>query len=383
MAEIKNLRKAAQRIKKAIKSQENIIIVGDADLDGVASVIVMEETLKTLGGNIAAVYFINREEEGYGLNKTALKFLAKYAPGLLLLLDSGMSSFKEIARAETLGFETIIIDHHEPLISLPPALIIVNPKQRGDNYPFKSLAACGVTFKLARVLLSQGISKKIEQSFLELVALATIADLMPQRQDNLFFIEKGLESLLDTCRPGLRALVEFFLPENSSAKDLAQKIVSILQLTDFHGHLTESYMMLTFSDEKESSKFRQLLLDKHQKRQELFRSFLEEIQERVAVSPSSLFIFEGGKEIPSFLTGNLASKLCNKFKKPTFIFSIKNDVSRGSVRTPKGINSLVALQSCRDLLEIYGGHVQASGFTVKSENLEKFKQCLTAYFQKS
>lgn len=381
MAEIKNLEKAAQRIKEAVKNKENIIIFGDADLDGVSSVILVEETLKTLGGKAAEVYFPNREEEGYGLNGDALESFSKYSPGILILVDSGMSSFVAIEKARKLGFETIIVDHHQPLEKLPPASIIVNPQQPGDNYPFKLLAACGVTFKLVKELLGERISKNIEENFLELVALGTIADLMPKVEDNLFFIERGVSSLPKTCRPGLKVFPELFPLDNFSLASLAQKMISLFQLTDFKDHLTESYLALTCPEEKEAKKWVSLLFEKNKARGELLRSLLEEIEDKITGNPSS-FILQGSGEIPHLLTGNLASKLCNKFKKPVFIYAVKNGVIRGSVRTPKTIDSVAALSYCRSLLSIYGGHPQAAGFTVKIENLEKFKQCLENYFQK-
>lgn len=377
--EIKNLAEAASRIKQAIKRKENIIIFGDADLDGVTSAILVEETLRTLGGKVAARYFPNREEEGYGLNVVALDSFAEHAPGLLLLLDSGMSTFAEITKAKEMGFETIIVDHHQPLDKIPPATLIVNPKQAGDDYPFKPLAACGVVFKLVKAILGQQISKNIEQSFLELVALGTIADLMPQQDENRFFIERGVSSLANSCRPILRVFPDFFPLQDFSLKELAQRMVSFLQLTDFQGHLTESYLALTCAAEEEARQWLELLLAKYQARQELFKSFLQEFERRAEVN-SSFFILDGGEEVPHLLTGNLASKLCNRFKKPCFIFAGKGAATRGSVRTPKSIDSVAALSHCHSFLEIYGGHPQAAGFTVKSENLKKFEQCLTEYF---
>ena len=135
--EIKNLKRAAGRIKRAIKNKEKIILYGDADLDGAASVIILKESIKNLGGKVARVYFPDREKEGYGLNQKALNLLKKEAPALLILLDCGISNFKEIKLAKKLSLKVIIIDHHEVLEKLPEAEIIIDPKQPGDKYSFK------------------------------------------------------------------------------------------------------------------------------------------------------------------------------------------------------------------------------------------------------
>lgn len=379
--EIKNLKKAAQRIKKAIKKKENIVIFSDADLDGTISLIILEEAIKTLGGEIRIRYFPDREREGYGLSIKTLNYFKKYSPGLLILLDSGMSNFKEIEKAKKIDFETIIIDHHQPLSSLPKASIIVNPQiQKDDSSFFKFLAASGVTFKLVKEMLGKKISKNILDNFFELVALATLADMMPQKKENLIFIEKGLRTLPCSFRPGLRAFLKFFPFKTFSSREIAQKIISVAQVTDLKNHLTESYLLFSAKNEQEAEQLIRKLLEKQKKRKKLVQFLLGEIEKKIK-NHSSVLIFEGNKQIPHLLTGNIASKLCNKFQKPTFIFTQKKDVIRGSIRMPKGLNGVKALESCSSFLEIYGGHPQAAGFTVQKKNLEKFKECLERYFK--
>ncbi len=380
MAEIKNLKKAAQRIKKAIKAKENIVLYSDADLDGTVSLLILEETIKNLDGKISARYFPDRGEEGYGLTTVALKILRKYSPALLLLTDSGISNLKEAELATEMGFEIIVIDHHEILNPTPSSYLIVNPKQKGDKYPFKFMAACGLCFKLAQLILGDKISESLKQSFLELVALATIVDMMPQTDDNRFFIDQGLSSLHSTFRPGLRAFFKIFPPEDLSLRELSQKIISLLQITDLKDHLTESYLLLSASDPKKAQQLVKSILEKNSRRQELLQSFVQEVSEKFT-SSSLPIIFEGGPDFPHILSGTLASRICNKFKKPTFIFGSNNKLSRGSVRTPKGIDGVKALHHCNSLLEIYGGHPQAAGFTVLKENLNKLEECLTDYFK--
>jgi len=378
--EIKNLKKAAKRILSAIKKKERIILYSDADLDGTASLIILEETIKNLGGEVAARYFPDRELEGYGLTKEALDTLGKLAPALLILTDCGIGNFKEIELANQKGFEVIVIDHHEILNHLPPASIIIDPKQKGDRYPFKFLPACSLVFKLAEILLGKKMSDSLRQSFLELVSLATVADMMPQERDNKIFIEKGLQTLPFTFRPGLLVFFREFPLGSFSLNEIIQKIIANLQITETKNHLTESYLLLTAQKEQEALQLLKTLREKSESRQGLIKALTEEIIEKVEKDPSPI-VFLGGTDFPLSLTGTIASRVCKKLKKPTFIYNTRGKLSRGSVRTPQEINSVKALANCHSLLEVYGGHPQASGFTCKNENLEELKRCLIRYFK--
>lgn len=379
--EIKNLKKAAQRILSSLKKNERIVLLADSDLDGAASLIILEESILSLGGKISLSYFPDRGEEGYGLNEKALKFLKKYSPGLLILLDCGIGSFREIKEARKLGFEVIIVDHHEILAELPEAEIIVDPKQEGDEYPFKYLAACGLTFRLAQELLLGKLSEGMEKNFLELVALGTVADKMPQTEDNQIFIEEGLKNLPSTFRPGLKAFFKFLPKEEYSFGDILQKITATLQITEVKNHLTGSYLLLTASEEKEAEKLLKKLLAKSQKRLELLDRLSGEIEEKVSQKPPAPFIFEGGKEFPLILTGAVAGRISSRFRKPAFIYAKKGKVVRASVRSLQGFNSVEALSHCSRFLEAYGGHPPAAGFSLKEENLGKLKECLREYFE--
>ena len=244
--EIKNLKKAANRILKAIKSKEKIVIYGDADLDGVTSVIILKESIQNLGGDISAIYFPDRGKEGYGISKTALDFLKTITPALLVALDCGIGNFQEVKIAKSLGFEVIIIDHHQILDKLPEASIIVDPKQKGDKYPFKEFAAVGIVFKLSQLLLKEKMSEAMRKNFLELVALGTIADMMIEQDENKLFIMKGLESLENSWRPGIKKFLNSipFTPQEKNYLNLRQKIskiISILNVRDVENKMPASF----------------------------------------------------------------------------------------------------------------------------------------------
>jgi single-stranded-DNA-specific exonuclease len=374
--EIKNLEKAAKRIKKAIKNGENIILYGDADLDGVSSVIILKEAIKNLGGKISAVYFPDRENEGYGITKTALDYLKNFSPALFIAMDLGIGNFEEVKIAKKLGFEIIIIDHHEILNKLPSASIVVDPKQKGDKYPFKGLAAAGISFKLSQILLGKKLTKNLRDNFLELVSLATIADMMPQVEENRIFIDEGLESLGMTFRPGLRA---FFLIEDGnllSLGEMSQKIISSLNASDKIGHLNETYLLLTENDEKKAKNLAKKLLEKSAKRRIRIREITEEIEKKVEKVEEEKIIFEGSQQWSLTLLGAVASRICQRYQKPTFLFKIGELESPGAVRVPSGVDSVKLMGKCSKFLETYGGHPAASGFRIKNKNLEKFKKCL-------
>lgn len=380
--EIKNLKKVAERIKKAINHKEKIILYGDADLDGVSSVIILKETIKNLGGEIKAVYFPNREIEGYGINKDALNFLKKFAPALLIALDCGIGNFKEVKIAKKLGFEVIIIDHHEVLDGLPEAEIVIDPKQNCDKYPFKGLATAGIAFKLSEILLKEKLTENLKRNFLELVALSTIADMMPQEDENKIFIEEGLSSLESSWRPGLKAFFKINEIRNyGTIKMVSQKIISALNAVEVKNHLNEAYLLLTSNSLEKAKAIARDLLEKLYQKQMRIREITNEVEEKILKKLDAPLIFEGDFNWPLTLVGPVASKICHLYKKPTFIFKNQKTESRGAVRTPLGINSVEIMKKCSKYLLTYGGHPQAAGFTVKNKNLEKFKECLICQFK--
>jgi len=332
--EIKNLKKTANRILKAIKNKEKIIIYGDADLDGVCSVIILEECIKNLGAKAAAIYFPDREKEGYGITDKGLDSLKKYTPALLLVLDCGIGNFKEVKSAKKLGFELVIIEHHEVLDKLPKADIIVDPKQKGDKYGFKYFATVGIIFRLAKLLLKEGMSESLRKSFLELVAMATIADMMPRTDENEEMIAQGLNSLRTSWRPGIQALFELEPFKSLTLIQQVNKVNSLLNIRNVENGLPAAFRLLTTSDRETAGQLVEELLDKSIEKKRKVREIIEE----------------------------------------------DKDDSQGSIRAPAGFNVVEAMKTCSQCLVTYGGHPQAAGFKIKNENLEKFKECLLDYF---
>jgi single-stranded-DNA-specific exonuclease len=255
--EIKNLREAAERILKAIKDKERIILYGDADLDGATSLIILGETIRNLGWKVSLFHFPDRETEGYGITRTSLNYLKKISPALLIAMDCGIGNFEEVRLAKKMGFEVIIIDHHQVLDKLPEAHIVVDPQQKEDKYPFKELATVAISFKLAQLLLKDKMTQALRRNFLELVALATIADMMPQVGENKEFIEEGLLYMPNSWRPGIKAFFETDFLNNYTVKERVAQMISMLNVREVRDRHPFSFYLLTSSSLEEAKKIGQ------------------------------------------------------------------------------------------------------------------------------
>ena len=380
MQKIKNIEKLAERIKKAVQNNERIILYGDSDMDGISSVVLLEEAIKNLGGHIDSAFFPDRERDGYGINTKALEMLKNKVPALLITLDLGIGNLKEVDLANEMGFEVLIIDHHETLFGVPKASIIVDPKQKDDDYSFKGLANVGITYNICLELLSEKISPNLKNSFLELAALGTIADMVPQVEQNQEIIEQGLRSLKNTFRPALRAFLDI-LGDGEVFTDSLPRIISSLNSAESIDFINESYILLTCADKKKCAKIAEELLSRNQYKQVQIKNIVQEIETRLSQKPEEVIIFEGDPAWKLTLAGSAASIMCNKYEKPAFIFKKMDKESCGSVRNPKTTNSVDAMKSCKDILITYGGHANASGFRVKNENLEEFNSRLNKFFK--
>ena len=380
MEEIKNLKKAADRILKAAKKKENIIIYSDSDLDGVASAVIMKEALKNLGANVVEIYFPDREKEGYGITEKALLTLKKYTPALLIASDLGIGNVDEVKIAKKLGFEIIIIDHHEILEKVPSPAIVVDPKQPGDKYPFKNFAAAGLVFKVVESLFKKKMGDSLRRSFLELAAIATIADMMERKEDNIEIITEGINLIEKTWRPGLKVLFEI---ENSNSSNLMQriyKINSLLNLRNIESQTPMAFNLLTASSMEEAKELSKNLIEKSEIKKENINIIKEDVEKRIFGKEEAI-IFEGDSSWDLVLLGVVASIISEKYQKPTFLFKENKEESQGGIRSPEGHNVVEAMKSCSSNLMTYGGHPRAAGFRIKNKNLEEFKKCLISYFK--
>ncbi len=370
-SKIKNIKEASEEILGAIKNKERIILYGDSDLDGVSSVIILKESIESFGGS-ADVILANREKRGYGLSTELISSIEKDAPALLISLDCGISNFEGAKAAKNVGFRLIIIDHHEPHTKLPEADIIVDPKQENDNYPFKDMANAGVTLSLVKEMLG-GKFTLFRRSFVEIVALATVADMVLRKEDNKKILEEGLPYLENPQIPALRAL------KKTVKENFVQKAVSLLNITKTRGEVNQCFLFLSAKSEKEAEKMMEDLYRAYEERKSEIVSAVKSVEKEI--SSEDKVIFCEGK-FSHYLSGSVASRIINKHKKPTFLYKKGEKTSRGSVRMPSGMNAVKAMHHCRKHLVAFGGHPPAAGFTVDNRNIEDFKKCLIDYFEK-
>ncbi len=386
----KGTEEIAARILKAAKKGEKVIIFGDTDLDGIASVVILKELFELLNPlyvqkkNIS-VYFPDREEEGYGISKTALDFFADQAPALFFSVDCGITNFEEVKIAKKMGFEVIIIDHHQLLGKLPKADFIIDPKQKNETYPFQDFAAAGLVYKVAQATLSQtNLPELVQEKLVELAALATLSDQMPLKEDNRELVDKGMNSLLTTQRQGLLALIELGEADLQVDFHVFEKIIAPLNSSQLREHIAESYLLLTETSLKKTKALAQKLIKHRKQKKEMILVTMEELCQKIdKEKDDSILIFKASSYWPVPALGVIASKLLNVYKKPIFLFKKGEKESVGSARLPKEIDGVAAMTSCKKLLELYGGHAPACGCRLENKNLDKFKKCLEKYFSKN
>ncbi len=394
MMKIKNIDKAAERIRKAVEKGEQIVIFGDSDLDGVSSMVIVKETIDNLVSILSKgeknsfpnifSFSPDRRNEGYGLNDKALAFIkSKVDGGLIITLDCGITNFKEVEAANNSGFSVVIIDHHKTIGGIPDAEVVVDPKQEGDDYPFKEYCNAGLAFKLSEEILKDKMSPMLRMNFLELVALATISDMMPEVGENEEWIKAGLEKIEMSQRPALRAIFSFLDPMDFySKRDMVSKINSALNSSAINEHIPKPYLFLTESDFDKAKETAKELFEESHRKQEGVADMTDYIEGVVSDKLPSNIVFEGSSDWEPEYLGGVASRLTSRFQKPVFLYRKGETMSRGTVRLPKGLDAVKAMESCKELLEMFGGHAPAAGFTIKNENLQKFEKCLNEYFGK-
>ena len=382
---LKDMNRAVDRIRQAIRKRQNIVVYGDFDADGVTSSALMASVLKHLGARVR-VYIPHRVDEGYGLNKAAIKRLATAGTHLLLTVDCGIRSVEEVAYAQHLGMDVIITDHHSVGPELPPAFAVINPKRHDDPYPFKGLAGVGVAYKLAQALLrvehhipvSQQDAIMAEEELLDLVALGTVADIVPLVDENRALVFRGLKYLNDPIRPGLQALMESARIRfgNVDTMSIGFMLAPRINAAGRLSSATLAFRLLMAKDLGEALPLASQLNTLNRQRQHLTRQAVAKAQgqlEEQADSP--IYIVEDPEFLPG-IVGLIAGQITNATYRPTIAIHLEEQTSRGSARSIPEFHITHALDKVRDLLVRYGGHAAAAGFTVENEKLPAFKTAL-------
>lgn len=379
---MKGMAAATERIARALAAGEPITIYGDFDADGVTSASLLVQALRQMGGRVEC-YIPHRVEEGYGLNMEAVETLAAAGTRLLITVDCGISNGAEIARANELGMEVVVCDHHLPPRELPPALAILDPRQEDCSYPFKRLAGVGIAFTLARGLAKMGVARRglRGRDLLDLVALGTVADVAPLVGENRILVATGLEVLRQTQRPGLRALMAAagVQPAQVEAGTIGFILGPRLNAAGRLSHAITAYKLLLAQNADEAQALAGELDRLNRERQELTDQVLERARRQVLALPEEQrVIFLADADFAAGVIGLVAGKIVEEFHRPALLLELGERESRGSARSIAAFHITAALQSCNDLLTRYGGHRVAAGFTVPNENLAALQARLNA-----
>ncbi len=375
-----DMEKACDRILSAIKSGEHITVYGDYDVDGVTSTVLMVKVLRALGAK-CDYYLPNRLTEGYGVSSDSIKQIAQSETTLLITVDCGITAIDEVKQASSLGIDTIITDHHEPKETLPEALAIIDHKVPQCAYPDKTLAGVGVAFKLCQALgIKSGRGEELWVKHLDLVALGTAADIVPFTGENRTIAFLGFEQITNTENVGLQALVD---AQGLSGKKIStgETVFQLAPCINAVGRLGDPSrgVKLLLSDDPAVAKIYALeLREANLERRALDRSVAELAHKWVEENgdpDKDYSLVLGDKDWHVGVIGIVASKLVEKYHRPTILFSIGTDgVARGSGRSIPGFHLLDALNECRDLLNSFGGHAAAAGMNIDQENIPLFRE---------
>ncbi len=380
---IKDMKKAVDRIREALENGERICVYGDYDADGVTATVIVYNYLYTLGADVF-YYIPSREPEGYGLNCDAVKSIAEQGTTLILTVDNGISAVKEIDYAKTLGVDTVVTDHHMPPETLPNAVAVVDPHRQDDNCPFKDYAGVGVALMLL-IALEDGMSDMILEQFSDIAAIGTVADVVPLTGDNRTIVKYGINALYNTENIGLRALIEkcSLSDKKLTAESLAFILAPKINAAGRMGDVSDAVQLLITEDEEEAVELAEKIVSLNSRRKEIEETILEDIEEIIKNNPQKLnsrvLVLSGEGWHPGII-GIVCARLMEKYAKPCILMSIDSDgVARASARSIKGFSIIDAITSASDWLSRFGGHEQAAGFSLSSNNIEAFTRALETY----
>jgi single-stranded-DNA-specific exonuclease len=373
---------AAERIWKAVDAREPILVYGDYDVDGITATSLLASTLTALGARVD--YFIpDRIRDGYGLSARGVDVARKRRTRLIVTADCGITAVAEVELAARQGIEVIVTDHHEPLGDLPRASAILNPKRRDCPYAFKELAGVGVVLKLVQGL-AQHRPGTLPPNFvtdnLDLVALGTIADVVPLRGENRIFAKLGLEQICDSKRPGIVALKEVagLTTRRVESGHVAYILAPRINAAGRLGNAESGVRLLLSSNAGEATTIAEGLEEDNTTRKKIDEATLDEALNQLRAAGPELpaaIVLWSDRWHPGVL-GIVASRLMERFHRPTVLVAADEDEGKGSGRSIPGFDLCQALQECRDLLVGFGGHSYAAGLTIRSEHLPAFRERL-------
>ena len=373
-----DMEKAVERIIKAIENKEKIIIFGDYDVDGITSITVLKSFFKDLGIDVGE-YIPNRLNEGYGLNKEAIEEIANEKYDLMITVDCGITGIEEVEYAKKLGIETIVTDHHEPGEELPNAIAVVDCKRKDNKYPFRELAGVGVAFKLCQALSQRlKLEEKEYLKYLDIVALGTISDIVPLKDENRVITKLGLMLIKQTKKCGLIALLNLAGYRKIDSTAISFGIAPRINACGRMGYANEALDLLLTNNMREATEKARNISKYNNDRQQyekiIYDEAIKQIDENKLENSNSIVL--GGDGWHHGVVGIVASKITDIYYKPCLLvcFEDGDEIGKGSGRSIPGFDLHDALSRCKEILEGYGGHSMAVGLSIKRENISKLKE---------
>ncbi len=379
---MKDMDRAVERIMKALRDGENILVYGDYDVDGITGVSLLYEALFDLGGKVS-FYIPDRINEGYGLSKEGMRLARERGIDLILTVDCGVTAVEETRFANEIGLEVIICDHHEPGKFLPEAVAVLNPKRKQCNYPFKDLAGVGVGFKLIEALYADlGYERKELEKYLDLAALGTAADIVPMIDENRVLVKYGLDRINNKPRSGIYALME---SSNLLGRELSVSLIVFVLAPRLNAvgrisNAKKAVHLLTSTSLQQSRNIARILESENKIRRGIDETTCQDaidlIEREFDLEKNKVLVLAKENWHPGVI-GIVASRIVEKYNRPAILISVKDGIGKGSARSTGNFDIYAALNSVSTLLENFGGHKFAAGLTIKNENISKLRSRLS------
>ena len=382
--EIRDMDKAVARVRRAIDSGEYICVYGDYDADGVTSTALLYSYLETVGANV--IYYIpSRETEGYGMNIGAVDALAEKGVKLIITVDNGIAANKEIAHAKALGIDTVVTDHHMPIDELPNACAVVDLHRPDCPSKFKQLSGVGVAFKLIMALEGEFCDvDMLLDNYADLLSIGTIGDIVELKGENRVFVKRGLQSIINSDRPGITALIENsgLTGKPLTAGKVSFTLVPRINAVGRLGLSGKSVELLLTEDYGEAQQIAQAMGDDNAERRQIETEILQKIDLEIQQNPSLVLdkiIVIDGENWHQGVIGIVASRVKEAYGKPAIIISRDGENAKASGRSVEGFALCDAVAECAELLTHFGGHPMAVGLSLASENIELFRKRINEY----
>lgn len=380
---LKDMDKAAARITRAVDNMEKIAVYGDYDADGVTSTAMLYSYLETRGADVI-FYIPQREGEGYGMNMGAVEYLKEQGVSLIVTVDNGISSVQEVARANELGIDVVVTDHHRPQAILPDAVAVVDAYRPDDTSPYKHFSGVGIAFKLLMALEDgAGVVEDLLEAYSDLAAIGTIGDIVPLTGENRTLIRAGLERLSQSDRPGVQALLENagIAGKALTSTNVAFTLVPRINATGRMGAPERAVRLLISGYEEEAEVLsEEICADNEERRRveaEIAEAAFADIEAKGYMKDRVVVV--DGENWHHGVIGIVASRVTERCGKPCMIISRGETEAKGSGRSIEGFSLFEAICACGDLLIKFGGHPMAAGITLKPENIEAFRKRINQY----